>query len=121
MPGQLDSSLRQAAERLIDAFGGTISYLRTTETFSADTGKITQSETAFTTVASPPEPFRQNRVDGTTIQVGDMKMLLKALNLPFTPTIGDKLIHAGVRWQVVAVMPIYSGELPAVYEVQLRQ
>lgn len=121
MPGQLDSSLRQAAERLIDAFGGTISYLRTTESFSADTGKTTQTETAFSTVASPPEPFKQNRANTSVVQVGDMKILLKALNLPFTPVIGDKLIHAGVRWQVVGVMPLYSGELPAVYEIQLRQ
>jgi len=121
MPGQLDSSLRKVAESLINAFGATISYRRTTETFSADTGKISQSETAYSTVSSPPEPFRQNRVDGDVVQVGDMKVLLKALNLPFTPTIGDHVTIAGTSWQVVGVFPLYSGELPAVYEIQLRQ
>ena len=121
MPGQLDSVLRPVAERLIEQFGGAIQYRQVTRAYSASTGKTTESETALSVIGTPPEPYNESRIDGTVVQVGDISTLIKALNLGFTPEVGDKVTFNAETWQVVGVTPIYSGALPAAYELQLRQ
>ena len=121
MVGQLDSVMRPVAERLIEQFGGPMVYSRITETFDATSGKTSQSAATFNVIGTPPAPYNQSRVDGTVVQVGDLKTLLKALNLGFTPAIGDKVDFNSTVWQVVGVRPIYSGALPAAFELQLRQ
>lgn len=121
MAGQLDSVMRPVAERLIEQFGGPMVYSRITETFDAASGKTSQTAATFNVIGTPPAPYNQGRIDGTVIQVADLKSLLKALNLGFTPTIGDRVNFNEMVWQVVGVRPIWSGALPAAYEIQLRQ
>ena len=121
MTGALDNIMRPLAQDLIEKFGGSVSYFQTTETYDATTGKTSQTETERTVVITPPQPYNQNRINDTTIQVGDLETMVKALNLGFTPAIGDKVLFDGSRWQVVSVMPLYSGALAAAYTLQLRQ
>lgn len=121
MPGQLDSIMRPVAERLIEQFGGPMVYSRTTESFDVGSGIASQSAATFNVIGTPPSPYKQNRIDGTVIQIGDLETLVKALNLGFEPAIGDKVNFNSTEWQVVGVMPIFSGALPAAYRLQLRQ
>ena len=121
MPGQLDNVLRPVAERLIEQFGGPLVYRRVSRAFDASSGKTTQTETVVNVIGTPPEPYNERRLDGTTIQVGDITSSIKALNLGFTPEVGDKVTFDSALWQVVGVTPVYSGALPALYELQLRQ
>lgn len=132
MPGQLDTVMRATAERLIEAFGGVIQYIRTTETFDAATGKITQTEATSAVVSTPPVPLSKRQASGQayrnvageifdTVQAGDLVTSIKALNLGFVPAIGDKVIFDGERWQIIRIDPTYSGELAAMYTLQIRQ
>lgn len=132
MPGLLDGIMRNTAERLIESFGGPITYIQTTETFDASVGKTTQTEVAVTVISTPPVPLSKRLASGQdyravygevfdTVQAGDLITTLKAQNLGFVPAIGDKIIFNGSRWQIVRVDPLYSGALAAAYTVQMRQ
>lgn len=121
MPGALDSVFRPLAVQLINAFGTTATWIKTAETFSATTGQTTRTETTYSVVVSPPEPYDTRRVDGSVIQVGDATCLLQGAALSFTPEIGDLITILSTRWQVIGVNPIVSGEQIAAYELQLRQ
>lgn len=121
MTGKLDSTFRPLAVNLISDFGSTATWTRQTSTFDPSTGKTTDADTSYSVVISPPAPYNNRRVDGTVIQVGDTMAMLAAEGLAFTPTIGDYLTHKTIRWQVVGLVPIYSGELISAYEVQLRK
>lgn len=132
MPGQLDSIMRATAERLIEGFGGPITYIQTAETYDAATGKTTTTETNFSVISTPPVPLSKRLASGQdyraiygevfdTVQAGDLITQMKALNLPFIPAIGDQIIFNGSRWQIVRVDPLYSGALAAAYTVQMRQ
>lgn len=126
MPGALDSVLRPVAEKLIEQFGGPATYRVVSESFSATTGVVTATETAYSVIMTPPEPFIQARYAAglgaeAAVQVGDMRALVKGQNLGFTPSLGDRVTYTGTDWQVVGVTPLYSGALPAAYELRLRQ
>lgn len=121
MPGQLDTIFRDLAPKLIGDFGSSATWKSTSEAYSAATGKTTVTETDYSIVISPPEPYNNRMIDGEVIQVGDAQCLLQGKGLAFTPAIADVVLHKTVRWKVVGLNPIYSGELIAAYEVQLRK
>ena len=121
MAGKLDGVMVPLAKNLIADFGGPVVYARVTETFDADTGKTTQSETTSSPSITPPEPYKTGRIDNDVVQMGDMKTLIADSGLGFVPAIGDNLQYSGVEWQIVGVNPVYSGQLPAMYELQLRR
>lgn len=132
MPGQLDTVFRPLAERLIEQFGMSMTYIQVAESFDATTGKVTTTETQHSVVGTPPVPLSKRLASGEsyravlgevfdTVEAGDLITTLKAQNLGFTPALGDRLVYNNATWQVVRVDPTYSGELPAVFTVQIRQ
>lgn len=121
MPGKLDTVFRDLAANLIPEFGSTAAWIKTAEAYDASSGKATVTETSNAVVISPPEPYNQSYIDGEVIKLGDAQALLQGKGLAFTPDIGDVVLHKSVRWRVVGLNPIYSGELIAAYEVQLRK
>jgi hypothetical protein len=117
MPGKLDS-LQGVATALIKDFGK-VSTLRTvSQTFSAVTGTTTETVTDTTVYATPPEPYKQYRVNGDTIRSTDLKTLIQGKGL--SPKVGDRLIYSGVEYQIVGIFPQSAGTVIAFYEVQLR-
>jgi len=121
MTGKLDSVMVPLAVNLIGDFGGTVTYTQVTEAFNALTGKTTSTEVESSVIITPPEPFKTGRIDGTVIQNGDMASNIAAAAISFVPAIGDKVQYAGDEWQVVGINPLYSGALPAMYELQMRR
>ena len=121
MPGKLDGVMVPLAKKLIGDFGKTVTYKQLSSSYDASTGKTTSAETASSAVIAPPAPYRQNRIDGSTIQNGDVTSSVAASAIAFVPAIGDRVDLNAVDWQVVGVNPVFSGELVALYELQLRQ
>jgi hypothetical protein len=132
MPGQLDTVFRPLAERLIEQFGMSMTYIQVAESFDATTGKVTATETQHSVVGTPPVPLSKRLASGEsyravlgevfdTVEAGDLITTIKAQNLGFTPALGDRLVYNDSTWQVVRVDPTYSGELPAAFTVQIRQ
>jgi hypothetical protein len=123
MTGFLDPVMRPLAKGLISQFGLNATLVREVETYDPSTGKNTVASTSYTITTSPPAPYNQNRVNGTTILQGDLQVLIAGDGFPATePDINtDKVVFEGERWQVVASNPVYSGEQIAMWEVQLRR
>lgn len=121
MPGKLDSVMVPLANQLIGDFGKTVSYKQRASSYDPSTGKTSFTETETSAIIAPPEPYKQNRIDGTVIQQGDVMTSIAGSSISFVPEISDRVLMNGVDWQVVGVNPVFSGELVALYELQLRQ
>jgi len=117
MPGKLDS-LQGVATTLIQDFGAAATLRTVSRAFSATTGKVTETPTDTACYATPPEPFKQGRIDGDVIRSTDLSTLVKGKGL--SPATGDRLIYGGVEYQIVGVRPQSAGTVIAFYELQLR-
>lgn len=118
----LDKTARLTAQRLIRKFGKTATLQRTTRTNDVATGKTTDKITTAAVKVSPPEAFRADQIDGTLVHQGDAMVNLAARGLTITPTPEtDAMLLDSVIWRVVAVETVWSGDLPALFKLQLRK
>lgn len=117
----LDTLLRSISEDLIAQLGTTATLHTSTRSFSVATGQVTVSDVNTTVQCTPPFPYEKERIDGTIVQSGDAETLIAAKTLATAPVAEkDELTFAGIRWKVIAVNPVYSGDEVAVYVLQLR-
>ena len=122
MTGALDSTFRPLAVDLARQFGKTVTLVRVTgSTFDPSTGQTTETTDETTFAAVPPQAFSFDRIDGSLVQSSDTLLGLPALSVPAAPTLEDKVKLDGHTWSIVQVQPTYSGELVALYQVQLRR
>lgn len=122
MTGALDAKARATAERLINKFGKPITIRRTSSTYNPATGSTTETTADHSGNAAPPSPYEERLIDGSLIQVGDMRVTVPARSLSIVPsTTTDTVVMDGATWQLVRVMPLFSGELVATYELQVRK
>lgn len=120
MTGQLDG-LGSVVRKLIKTFGKTGTITRRAETFSPATGRVTTVETDYACVVTPPEPIEYSRLR-TMTKVGTAVCAVAREGLSITPDLTtDVLVLGSSTWQVVAVEPVYSGELVAMFILQLKQ
>ncbi len=123
MPGALDK-LGETAQKLVGKMGKTYTLITAEIEPDPDTGISTSTETTQSVVGTPPSPFSAKRMQGVEPQEGDMMVAIAARDLAVTPVIGSSLSFAldgiATRWQIVAVDTLWSGELPALYKLQLR-
>jgi hypothetical protein len=117
MPGKLDS-LQGVATTLIKDFGAAATLRTVTRSFSAATGKTTETTADVSCYATPPEPYQKGRVDGDVVRTTDLSTLVKGKGL--SPQTGDRFVYGGVEYQIVNVRPQSAGTVIAFYELQLR-
>lgn len=117
----LDDRLGPKALALILKYGKTATVEVASQSYALTTGGTTSTPTTYTVKISPPESYEVTLDNANTVQVGDMKCLIAALNLAFTPKIGMDIIFDTQRWKVISVEPIYSGDLVVVWVFQLRK
>jgi len=123
MPGKLDG-LANTASALVTDFGKTATLTRVTKTSSAATGKSTVSTATETVIVTPPVPpsalgAALSRLGGTSAEVGQFTCAVAANDVA-EPAIGDRLTIDGRTYQIIAVTPVYAGEVAALYEMELR-
>lgn len=125
--GALDRPMRTVAKTLSDKLGkqGTIEYVATGG-YSPSTGKAAQSTTKAIT-AGALSSYREHEIDGTTVKRGDLKWKVPAKDLP-RPHAND-VVDFGettpsgirIRYTILAVDAVHSGDQPALYTLQLRR
>lgn len=121
MTGALDARMRSLAERLVDKFGKPVTLRRTSSTYNPVTG-TTSETTANHAVNAVVELYEDRLIDGSLVQVGDMRVTVPAASLSVEPsTTTDTLILDGDTWQLVRVLPVWSGEQVATYQLQVRK
>ncbi len=126
--GILDDVFRDLSSDLIGTLGTTaVTFTRVTRIHDPRTDRESPTTTTGTFKISPPERFNTGRVDGSTILATDLMSLVSAKDLDddgFDMTPADDATitveFGGVTYAVVGVGSVYSGDLVAAYELQLR-
>lgn len=123
MPDALRDAMRGVAASVLDTLGTAATITRSTESYNPETGAESgAASTDYSVNCSPPSPFKENEIDGTHIQRGDVKVLVAAKGLAIAPTSKtDTFTFDSVQYKIVDVDPIYSGSLPAAFELHCRK
>ena len=79
------------------------------------------SMTPIVKKVSPPYKFEDAVVNGDSIQAEDLQTDLPASGLSFTPKVGWTVLIDSVRYRILSVSPVYTGEAVALYHMQLRK
>ena len=117
----LDARARSTADKLLDKFGKSITLTSIVEgSYDPATGDMSANTTTNTTPTAIIKD--QNGIDfiSGVVQAGDRKVMIAALGAP-TPQPADKVTVDREVYHVVAVRHLWSGELPALYELQVRK
>ena len=122
-PTDLDIELLPEVLEIINEVGKTVDFITyPSQSFSVATGSRTDgTPVTYSRKIIPPYNFDQRMIDGDVIQYGDMQTGVAGQDLGFVPARGTHLEVDGVRWTIQKITPIMSGELTALYMIQLRQ
>ena len=123
MPTALDNKLVPKTLAIINKVGRNMDFtLPLASSYDPVTGTGAESiNTTYTVKASPPIDFAQRYIDGDSVRRGDVRIILAAKGLPFIPIPDMKIDFDGHSFSTIAVLPIYSGELVAAWDLQARK
>ena len=109
-------STKGTVDRLIANFGASLAFSRdTAETFDPATGQTTSTTQSFSRDVVWTE-YRNQEIDGTTVQRGDARLLISGEVL-----IGDKVVKNGTEWRIIDVSPLQPADTAVLYTAQARQ
>lgn len=113
--------IAKIAQKQIERFGQAVTITRRVQgSYNTTTSVAPVTETTQTT-KGVTDVYKFKEVDGSLIQVGDIKVILSAQNIT-APTVNDKItLLDGTVWVVKTVDPISPGGVPIVYTCQLRK
>ena len=119
----LDDKLVPKALTMITNFGKNATFkVIAGADYDPLTGEVSQDGTSnIVRKIIPPMTYERKFIDGEIVQDGDLMTGIAASGLTFTPTDGMTVSFDNTSWKIVNVQPVYSGELIALYELQLRQ
>lgn len=120
----LDKKFLPKALRLIDRLGKTVVFKTYPDaTYDPETGETVPGDPVnYSKKVIPPYAYEQKYLDGDTVQTGDMQSGIAALGLEFTPEPSVTTVVIDTEeWNIVNMMPIYSGQQIALYLLQLRK
>lgn len=110
------ASTKGTADRLINSFGASLAFSRETgETFDPSTGQTTGTTETFNRDVVWTE-YRNQEIDGTTVQRGDARLLVAG-----EVEIGDKVTKNNTEWRILDVSPLQPADLAVIYIAQARQ
>lgn len=123
MPTALDKELRPAVLEIINEVGRNMDFsFPLAKSYDPVTGAGSESICkTLTAKASPPIDFEQRYVNDDSVKRGDTKIFIAAKGLSFTPVRDMTVKFDSISFKAIAVLPIYSGEQVAAYEIQLRK
>jgi hypothetical protein len=119
---ELDDDFVPFVAEMAEEFGAVATFDVTTGgTYSPSTGAVTGGTTTqYQVKIIPPEPYSLFYVDGDVVREGDLKTMIQAQGLAFTPARNMKVTFDSRVFTCLAVDPIYSGALVCGWMLQLR-
>lgn len=122
---ELDGELPETVAELIDEYGADISYIY------VKGGTYDPAKSSSARVVSPPVTRKAIVADYTkessgegfgngTIKEGDKQFFIAAYGLAVAPSAGHQIKFNGATYNVLNVKTTYTGQLPALYELQGR-
>jgi hypothetical protein len=106
------------ARKLLISRGQPIVFTRTAATFDPATGTNSSPVVTQLTGCGVALDYRLDEIDGTAIQMGDVKVLLEPV--AGAPAIGDTATINGRAMRVMNVSPLQPAGEVVLYELQLR-
>lgn len=128
----LDTKLFKKTETIIERYGKTVQiYERHDDEnwgprgYSPALGRVVPDELrgpGYEVKVSPPEEYSNMLIDGEIVRRGDARVIMAKRNLPFTePKLSWTMEFDGVRWTIINVETIYSGEDIVAYWCHIRR
>ena len=123
----IGSYMQKQVRKLMDEFGYDLTFRRIVEgTYNPATGTTGASSNDDETVRGYFADYELNEIDGTTIQRGDRKAIISAVDasgsaLTKTPQSSDLLIGEGNNVRIVTVEKPKPSDVNAVYICQVRE
>lgn len=117
----LDQRMRPLAQSLIKRYGASVVYGSAgNPTYNTATSQATPNY-QYHSVKAVVGTSGHALVDGMMVRREEIPVTVAAIDLPFTPKVGDVIRINSVEHRVVGFSTIYSGELPAVYELEVKR
>ncbi len=120
-----DIKFRKLAQDQINDKGKLVQFNNKTSTYDVETDLTTFSADDFKSLKiSPPARFTEEQITGEIIQIGDLRTLVAKIdveNANFEIRKQMEITIDGDIWFIESFSPVYSGELIAMYVLQLRK
>lgn len=123
---ELDAELIPLTLEVIEEYGKAFDYVITGEsTYDPETQTNTPATTPLNDIKmAPPEDYSGFSVANGLAEAGDKKLYVPAAyfnDIGKKPTPEDTCSFDEATWTVQRVKAYFSGELPCLYELQVRQ
>ena len=117
----LSSQLEQSVADLVDELGKALTLRKVTEgTYDPETGEMSAASTSDTSVVGVLYDYADEDIDGTRIQMGDRRCLIKAKSLSVAPESGDRIVDGSTVYTVVRIKKHEAGGVVSGYNMQVR-
>ncbi len=115
----LVASLRQVASKIVNRFGGTVTYRQVSGgAYNTTTGAITETETD-TTLKGVLDAVRKQELN-ELVHEQDKKLIISASDLTITPSLSDRVVISNVVHQIVKINVIEQDNTAIAVELFLR-
>jgi hypothetical protein len=118
----LDTRARATASRLLNKYGKAVVFNSIIKgSYDTTTGSIASDSVTSINVKASIRDFNGIDIMSGVVQAGDRKVTMPAIDLSVTPKPSDTITFDGDTYTVIEVHNTWSGELPAVYTLQVRK
>jgi len=117
--GLLDSALRSVSKTILDTFGTAVTVTQVVQSaYDPEDGNWTETTTAVSCNGRLDE-YMAYEVGGD-IRATDQKLTVPAIDLTFTPGVGDRVTVGSNTYGVVSVKETLATDSAAIYELAIR-
>tara|TARA_X000001382_G_C3060130_1_gene144007 strand:- start:137 stop:490 length:354 start_codon:yes stop_codon:yes gene_type:complete len=115
----LTSGLKKAASKVVNKFGGSITYRRiVTGIYNTSLGTVSETKTDLS-IKGVLDGVSKSEVNDLITQ-NDKKLTVAAKDISFTPTNKDRVVIAGVEYKVIAINTSELDNTPITFDIFLR-
>lgn len=112
------TNMQTVASNLLTSYGRSITLSRVTEgAYDTATSSLTPGSTTSYSGYGHPSPYTTEEVDGSTVLIDDIKLLLYTSS---TPLVGDTATLDSIVHRVISVQKLSAQGINIVYKLQLR-
>ena len=115
----LTSGLKKAASKVVNKFGGSITYRRiTTGIYNTSIGTVSETKTDVS-IKGVLDGVMKSEVNDLITQ-NDKKLTVAAKDISFIPTNKDRVVIAGVEYKVIAINTSELNNTSITFDIFLR-
>jgi hypothetical protein len=107
---------------MINDLGKTVTFTTSTLTGNPALGTVVESAVvSYVVKVGGPFEFTQRMINGDTVKASDLRLILPAEDLEFTPTLAMKVVIDSITYRVTRVIPYVASEDVVAYDIGARR